>query len=206
MSRRREIIEAGIQAEADGSFVVRPFSFFSSIYALPDQNAKEYYARKRNSLEIKITCISTIFLIMLFIDVIFYQKLLDLVFNIIPTGYGAIFGTIIFIFDRLISNFFVWRILRAVGARRIPRSRWRGTNPGNPFSSVKSAQLGGLFILLVALSALLTSILIVSYFGSRSDHGGMPYILMMSIVALFALLAMTFWLVLRKRDRRQGGE
>lgn len=84
----------------------------------------------------------------------------------------------------LLETIFAWRILWMLGGRPAPRARWRRAYSAsaidlvrNPFASAESGQLGGVFILLVALTALLASILLVSYFGPPGRDAGMPYIL-----------------------------
>ena len=41
--RRRAWIEGGLQPQADGTFLVRPFGWVGGVFALPDAVAKERY-------------------------------------------------------------------------------------------------------------------------------------------------------------------
>ena len=79
-------------------------------------------------------------------------------------------------------------------------------NEKKPFASVDSRQLGGTFILLVAIAALLSFILIASYFGPHGGDGSMPYMLVVLILTICASLAVAFWRELRIRERRTRTE
>ena len=98
------------------------------------------------------------------------------------------------------------RMLWAAGARPVSRARWYGPTSGGPFASVGSDQLGGIFILLVALTALLAFILVDSYLRSHSGEGSMPYTLLLLVLAVCASLAVAFWHELWMRERRNGRE
>ncbi|BDG74629.1 hypothetical protein [Roseomonas fluvialis] len=96
-----------------------------------------------------------------------------------------------------------YRTLRLAGGDRVARARWNGTHPGNPFASAESRQLGGIFLLFVGLSALLASVSIASYVGPHGGRG-MPYSLILMILAVCVTLAVAIWRELWMRERRNG--
>lgn len=96
------------------------------------------------------------------------------------------------------------RTLRLAGARPVSRARWHGPTAGGLFASTESGQLGGVFILLVALTALLASILLASYFGPPVRDAGMPYFLLLPVLMFTGTLAVVTWRELWLRERRNG--
>lgn len=74
----------------------------------------------------------------------------------------------------------------------------------DPFSSARSGELGGIFILLAALTALLASVLLASYFGPPGRDAGMPYFLFLLVLAVTGTLAILTWRELWRRERRNG--
>ena len=199
--------EKVFREEADGSFLIRPFGIFGRPYALPDRATKNQYIARRIIIKkrtlIIYTITITIFLILLFAA--------PSAVKWIPTDIFMFIGPSFLPAEMLTESAFAWRMLRTIGGRPVPRDRWHGARTGisldavqDPFSSAESGQLGGIFLLLVALSALLASILLASYFGPPGRDAGMPYLLFLLCLMITGTLAVAIWRELWLRERRSG--
>lgn len=206
VAERRRQFEKGVQAEPDGCFLVRPFGMFGAVYALQNATTKKHYISERIKLDFICIIVILALFFAYFLAIVFAPAYLNFL-HYIPREYRAIVLYVLcFCLFIVLKAIFIRRILRSTGGHPVSCARWHGTEEENPFTAVESRQLGGTFILLVSITALLSFVLAASYFGPYGDDGSMPYMLVMLILTICASLAVAFWRELRRRERRRHTE
>jgi hypothetical protein len=138
LDRTRKWYERQVQPQPDGTFLFRPFGYHGGVYELPDASAKNLYVSTQSNLLESVNTGRGV-LVMLVIS------LLVFVFSLLATTLSTMFsswnaGNIIFWAALGLGLLWVlrfpWsarRMLRRVGAKRVPRQRWQGPAIRDPF-------------------------------------------------------------------------